>query len=272
MARSKHPDEVWNDLVTEGRQLDKREGNLRWEWGDWALKAAPIGANGTNTGRYERLQMLMEDAGITSVAFDTVINYTKVAAAWPASHRRLAASWSVHETLAHHSDRFRLIRDDMTKREAQTAAGRKVSGDGFQPKTADERAEKVREYLKDPEVVKEIAKDPHASGALHVASAKVGDINREEMVTQQRKSGTLAMSAFYQASSQLHGAAHRVRMALKLLREVSMTDEDTRESILADLNQITVACDWVESYVRSGNRSFEDELAALLADPPKDAA
>lgn len=264
---------TWEELIAEGRTLVKDLNQRRWELGDLALEIAPMGASHAHNDAEVKLARFATEIGLE---LRPVEQYRQVAMAWPQSTRVPSASWSVHREMMSDPDRSAKLRGmaqeapegRVTVDYARRAAGRPA----HRPSDAAGKAAVIREHLRDPEVQREIAKDPKATSALHLASAKVGDLNREEMVADQRKTGHLALSAFYQASGQLHGAAHRVRVALKLLREVSMTDEDTRESILADLHNIKVAVDWVESYVRSGNRSFEDELAALLADPPKDAA
>lgn len=253
---------TWEELIAEGRRLDTREGELRFAWGDWALKVAPMGKDGVNNGATEVLQRAIAEAQI-SVSPEMMGEYRQVAAAWAPSARAQGAAWATHRVLSRHPDRHSLIKSGMTSREAERLIGRKTSsGTG---RTPDERAEKVREYLKDPETLKVIAADPQSSSALHLASAKVGaEIRNENDRRREREEPqTVETEKFYKACSQLHGAAHRVRVALSLLRDVTL-DDDSREMVRADINQITTGIDWLTSYVDSGNRSFDAELAELL--------
>lgn len=255
------PDRAWEELVAEGRQLDKREGELRFAWGDWALKVAPMGTSSAHTGRDAVLRQAMDDAGIVSVSFQTMLQFRRVAFAWPQGRRRPGASWSCHDSLAGHHDRFTLIQDGMTVDQARRLTG----APAHRPADAAGQAAVISKHLKDPAVVAAIAADPQFSSALHLASGKVGAQIREAHDERRKQEEPQAVEAekLYRACSQLHGAAHRVRVALSLLRDVNL-DDDSREMIRADVNQITTGVDWLTSYIDSGNRSFEAELAELL--------
>jgi hypothetical protein len=142
------PDRAWEELVAEGRQLDKKEGELRFAWGDWALKVAPMGRRGAHNDSTTALQQAMVDAGVASVSFGMLLKARTVAHAWPPARRRLGAAWSVHESLAAHEDRFDLIRPGMTVDEARRLLGRPA----HRPSDADGKAAVIREQLRDPEV------------------------------------------------------------------------------------------------------------------------
>jgi hypothetical protein len=260
------PDRAWQELVAEGRRLDKREGNLRWEWGDWALKVAPLGLTTANTGRYDRLQKAMDEAGIQSVAFHTVRDYAAVAAAWPPAERS-AASWMTHQILTSHPERFALIRDGMTIREAQKVAGRKVTVSGGGPEASpDERVAKVREYLKDPDVVQAIAADNEAAGVLWKAGGEVRrEWERETKKDDRRKAPQASREAeYFQVAGMLDDARYRLGKALAAMRDADLSDTQ-RTDLRERVREVENTLGWIVSFLESGSRNFDEGLRELLA-------
>lgn len=256
------PDRAWEELIAEGRQLDRKEGELRFAWGDWALKVAPMGTDTANNGSAQALRRAMAEAAV-SVSYDTMREFRRVADRWPLARRLASASWSVHQDLAAHPDRFSLVQPGMTVDQAR----RLVGAPRHRPSDAAGKAAVIREHLKDPAVVKAIAADNEATSVLWRAGGQVRQtVEREaEQAQRERLPGLVEMGDFYTAKNLLHQARFRVRLALRHLQQIEELGDDGREAILEDAETLQVALEWLFSFVRSGSRSFEDELAKLLA-------
>jgi hypothetical protein len=106
----------WDELVAAGRALVDEDALRPWRYGDLALEAAPIGGG----KRADKLAKWAAEVGWDRLdrSMDTLINYRGVAAAWPAE-RRVDASWTAHQRLASHPERFELIKPGMTVDEAE---------------------------------------------------------------------------------------------------------------------------------------------------------
>lgn len=160
----------WDELVAEGEQLKIMEdrveaeaGNVRWLWGDLALEVAPMAGDGVNNGATEVLRRYADEL---DVSFESLRAYRNVADAWPAGIRIPAEPWGVHQLFMGRDDREEWIAnpfdvreetrgpmDRWTYRAAQRFLGKKPSPHyEAPPRTASEKAERVADWLDDPEV------------------------------------------------------------------------------------------------------------------------
>jgi hypothetical protein len=109
---------VPEDLVAEGVELDRKEGDLKWEWGDLMLKVAP----GQGTGRgglrvagdtiTERIQVYvdqLEEAGVEREV-RTLELYRATAEAWGKDTRGSLPSYRIGYELRGQPDRLDLVR------------------------------------------------------------------------------------------------------------------------------------------------------------------
>lgn len=138
------------------------------------------------------------------------------------------------------------------------------------------RAAKIaRLSLEKPGVTREMAKDPESSAAVTRASGQV----REEMVARNKERTRKARK---EATGGISGAAvtigelvhvigplvqakHNLRESYNGVREFEISD-DVREAVVEELAEVRQIVDWYESFIESGDQSFEDELSKLLAD------
>src|SRR5436309_212331 len=116
-------DRAWTELVSEGKRLVSKEGEIRWALGDIALEIAPLGADNTHNGA---TQKLVEYAAAIDFEFEALDSYRKMAAKWPAGTRVPACSWTAHRELIAHEDRFNLLKPGMSSHDARRAAGKKA--------------------------------------------------------------------------------------------------------------------------------------------------
>lgn len=94
-----------------------RSTEERWEIGDRALAAEPVGRKGPRGGVGDRLDALADELG---VPIKTLRGCRGVSNAWPKGKRRKVLPWSVHAAFRGEPNRFALIRQrDWTTQEAQ---------------------------------------------------------------------------------------------------------------------------------------------------------
>ena len=155
-------------LVAEGKKILATENKTAWDWGDWALKIAPIQKNKAPV--HGVLTEYAEEIGYDKTT-DTLVAYRHVAAAWPAADRVEGALWVVHQTLAAHKDK---IKPGMSNAKARKAAGRKNPHPTVAEKVEDmpekEKAEVGKAVLGDAEAIEKIAQTQAGRDALIDAS------------------------------------------------------------------------------------------------------
>lgn len=117
--------EPYERLVKKGREAREQADNYQWTEGDLALDVEALHPTDRprdpETGAYlateeHALKRYAEDIDIK---YGTLKEYRTTAAAWPPARRLAGASFDTHRTLNDQDDRFDLIRDDMTRREAR---------------------------------------------------------------------------------------------------------------------------------------------------------
>lgn len=108
----------WDAWIDEGLELDAHEGDIKWAWGDWLLRACPmyeVGKNSPSTNEVEtKLLSASEDLatqGADKKSLHTMLAYRTTAHRWP-DHavRKLVRTWSVACLLNHQTDRHELVR------------------------------------------------------------------------------------------------------------------------------------------------------------------
>lgn len=135
---------------------------------------------------------------------------------------------------------------------------RRLMGDG----TAEAA---VATALEDPEFLERALQDPSMATTIHRASARLARRQEEtsDREFRERSPGLAQASDFTRAKGALYKARREILYALDLLKDVTMDDRQ-REEVTNLRRQIEGGLEWIESFVKSGNRSFEAELAALL--------
>lgn len=125
----------------------------------------------------------------------------------------------------------------------------------------EERAERTSRALRDPSVAREVVKDNRARSAMARAASEM-----EEAATQrqrERAPGLVGMSDFYEATGELSRARQALTKSLDAMRKVDLAD-DQRDSLREDHDRVKLVSEWIDSYLKSGDHSFDRELDALL--------
>jgi hypothetical protein len=98
----------WKELVKLGREAIARGERVPWEIGDYANEIWPVDEGGQSHGAAhegrrigQNIALYAEEVGLT---YKTTENYRAVANAWPATRRRSATSFKVHQTLKKHQE------------------------------------------------------------------------------------------------------------------------------------------------------------------------
>ena len=163
--------------ILRGEKLKAAETALAWQWGDLALEVEPITRTfdiakaghtvGTATaGVAGRCRELAERL---DVDYGTLMVRRSVASSWPEEHRRHDLSWSVHQRLQGHPDRFDLLKTKDWRVAEAAEEMRKYRG-GYKP---------LHEKLSDTSVVIRVSWEMHASLK---ALSRVENIPMEELV------------------------------------------------------------------------------------------
>lgn len=252
---------------------------------------------GPGGGRYERLRRWAEEIGWFDAGyeFSTLQTYRRVAAQWPARNRIPDASFSAHAQLKDHPDRFTLIQPAMTATDAMRAAGKSAQSRGVV--TADERiaqtraaltdpavaravmmgsetrhviddarpredrAEQARRALRDPQVARQVVEDPHARSSMaRAAKGMEDDAARRQ---RDRAPRLVQTSDLYEAIGELSRMRRAGIKALDAMRKITL-DDDAREELLEHSERVGLVMDWIDSYIQSGDHSFDTELDRLL--------
>ncbi len=291
------PERSWDELIEEGRALLKQEGDLKWHWADLALAVEPMGRPNVTTGSHGRLEKWAEEMGWFEAgrAFQTLRQYRETANAWPPERRLASTSYTVHNELRWHDERFDLIRGEMTLSQARQAAGRSirsriVATDGEEiertrellsdPEVAravmadaqvrhvvdearpmEDRAEQARRLVRDPAVARHVVQDNTARSAMAKAAKEMEDEAEERQ--RKRAPSLVGMSDFYAATGELSRMRQAGMKSLDAMRKLDLS-EDQRESLKDDHNRVRLVSEWIDSYLDSGDHSFDKELDTLL--------
>lgn len=101
----------WQDRLEAGRDLVKRESMNAWDWGDEALRVAPVGNVGTKTGANDALRQWVTEIECESVVdIDTILSRRRVSNSWPDNTRVSSALWTVHREFMTLDDRSDIIK------------------------------------------------------------------------------------------------------------------------------------------------------------------
>jgi hypothetical protein len=266
MARS------WDQLVAAGKKAVEKESDAKWELGDLALEVAPMGDDAAHNGALETMDEYAEAVG---VEFETLRQYRSVAHEWPRGTRVPGASWSAHREAMGNEKMRRILtgkqkppkgKATWTVDALRQKAGKQPTRHEPPPRSYREKAEVAAEYLREPEVRSEMAAIPKAADAVSRAAGEVASERHERATGAQRKRAPKLVGAsdYYNGLGRLTSARRAVEKALAEFRKVDLNDEQ-RESINEDVEEIEARLDWLRSYVKSGDRSFDAELDRLLA-------
>lgn len=128
----------YEGLVEAGRAAREQADNMQWVEGDLALQVEILPPTerprDPETGDFladevKALKRYAEDVG---VPYSTMQRYRSTSAAWPVAARR-PAPWAVHKVLAAQDDRFSLITDGMTYRQAEKLIRDRTAGSRGKP-------------------------------------------------------------------------------------------------------------------------------------------
>jgi hypothetical protein len=282
------PKRSWDELVAEGRRLVAQEDDVRWQLGDLALEVAPMGDSGVNTGVMDKLRKYAEEIGIEA---DTLDWYRKTSHAWPGETRVSPVTWSVYKLLAWRDDRRELIKQVKTTGDALRVLGRKLRAtsqpavaqvmqylsdpevartvmadpqvrhivDEFRP--TEDKAEQARRLVRDPAVARQVVRDNTARSAMAHAAKEMEQESAQRQ--RERAPSLVGMSDFYQATGELSRMRQSGMKSLDAMRRVDLSD-DQRDSLKDDHERVKLVSEWIDSYLESGDHSFDKELDALL--------
>lgn len=134
---------------------------------------------------------------------------------------------------------------------------------------ASKQAALAQSVLNNPGVVDEFAKTKGA----HKTAVEVSEAVRTAIVdrgkqrrrtTRTNLSDTVdSLGVLVDVIGNLFGAKRRLNDAYVAMRDLAL-NRDQKEAVIEEVAEIRLILDWIESYVESGDQSFEDELSKLL--------
>jgi hypothetical protein len=249
----------WKRLVAEGRRAVRMQTGAMWTLGDLAQEVAD--------------QQVDEYANEIGVDAERLKVYRRTAQAWPEEKRIVGAPFEVHVILRGRDDRFALAAK-LRKRKSPIRLDevRKMVGHEARStdRTAEDKADTVKRHLKDPAVRKRIAEDREGRKAVRQAGAEaaakavaeVDEREREAVPDLRHADGVLTVIG------RLESARFQVNKALDEVREFDL-DEEELEELGAEADGVRTSLDWLDSYIASGDTSFDEQLAQLLTEGEK---
>lgn len=267
----------YDELVRRGREAVKRLTQSQWELGDLALAVAPMGRRGIANGGAERLRRYADEI---DVEYSSLVEYRRVAEAWPNHTRVLSVSWSAHRELASHEDRFALLREGMTLSEARRAAGIAMAGRS-KPEAVEEAVREnpaaVVEAIAEatPEVVEKfatavVAHSEELEEPLWQARLKVDEQARAAKRLDEgtrRREGEPMKPTWANVGGVCDSAkrsAERVLEGLRVYGLEYLTDDGIRDDVLDSIEHTIAAYQLLGSFIRS--EGGIDEIEAFLAE------
>jgi hypothetical protein len=253
----------WQELVTLGIIKD---GDRNWFLGDAALEIAPMGRDGAHNGAEANLRRYADEIG---VEYSSLYVYRAVASAWSPVNRVTGTHWKVHQQLMKRKD---LIRPGMTVTQAAAARGHKNVGRTGPQSDVAARAAAARDYLADPEVAKEVFRDPDTAGdAVRAAYAPLASAMLDHDQRQRDKAvppGS-AEEKTRQAEQQAYEVLdvmqrmHQLITATGRLAALGTLSREQVDLIVPLAQRAKVAVDYLAA-LDTSNASLEDELAKIL--------
>jgi hypothetical protein len=241
---------TWREQVAEGRRLAEDLGTTQWALGDLVQEVDP-----------DRLQKFADEIG---VGLDSLQDYRRTAASWPADTRRAGVSFTVHRVLSGHPERFTLIRSrkKWTKRDAQEATGNRRSA-GEKPTPA-QIVEAVRE---NPDAARALARHDDTREAIEehaiTARAEKGRVLRteaEEAHKAIRDASARAARSWQDdlALGELRQAIDCVGSAIVLKEEYGVTHPEKEQELMEQLRRLTAA--YESGHLTTADQAWLDSL------------
>lgn len=180
---------------------------------------------------------------------------------WPEGSFPDDVSYTPLEELARNEDRFTLIQAGMSKRDARAARGGRVDTPSrWSPAV---KAEFIKESLSDPEVARAAAGSVETRAAIARAE---NDIYREERDRRDRDPSYKSSRQTVSGDDIVRGITGMRYTANRLLEQAmdqGLTKSKRKEALEA-LAELSTSLGWLESYLNSGDTSFEQALDDLL--------
>ncbi|MFJ2191899.1 DUF6192 family protein [Kitasatospora sp. NPDC087861] len=289
----------YDELVAEGRDLVEQMRRCQFRIGDIALEIAPMRqVGGHNPSLVEglstvtsALERFAADIGLT---YKTVETYRWTSSRWPAGHRQVGVSHTVHKILASVEEDRRLETILAPPMDERTGAGRWTPDSAKRvlgwhvdtPVTVQEKIEQVHDLVADETVAAQVATDllrrPSVAFKAMTDTTARHLVNRAQVEHAQQVAEVTHVTAaeavnapvplLHQIQSTMQfvdliGACSafvaQIGRIVPSLRGHVFTD-DERATVERNLARVRGASDWVESAVTTGNAGLDEALAALL--------
>lgn len=198
-----------------GSDLKDCRGDWKWHLGDYVLENVPVALR----------DQFAKAMGINK---SNLAGYVFTAKQWPQPERRPTVSWTVHRDLAKLTDRFDVIHDKMSVRDAARARGRSIDQKADHRKTVDERAEQVERLLSDPDVRAAVAAIERESADARKArkAARQAEQSEARRVREARQAAREAAAAQHPEAAFMKVHADLLEWEVHLRELLRIADEE----------------------------------------------
>ena len=244
-------DKEWDEKDVElGRQLVAAQEDAAWALGDLANKVCPAGP----TGIYDegRLQTFADTIGASRTS---LLAYRRVAAAWPASTRVEAQTFTTHKMLAAHPDRFEILAEQTwTYNSLADRLGRLPN-----PSRVNRETGEILDDLTPAQVHQAIKRDPAIAQQARKALDERYDDSPKPISPAVPSVADDAADLVHEFRD-LHKGVDRIVQLVNSGKAV--VNDSTRDAILREVKWLTTALGYIQDGVTSN--SLEAEIASFL--------
>lgn len=274
--------------VERGRKIVSTLDKAAWSLGDLALDVAPAvtnmnAAGGMDWATSPQRRELEQFADAIDLEYETLMQYRRVAAAYPPDVRRADVSWTVHRRFTSLENPVRVLRQRRTwttttaRQYVDQVRGRTVAPPRPAPLPPDERVKVAKEALRDPQLARQVLDEPEVSRAASRAQRDLANDDYEARQHQtalddpdqaaqdadlERRSRSIRLSNEFR--DLIRHAKSDLISAIERWGEIGRPlDDEHRESVLGELQKVINAANAVAEAVNGGS-NVDAGLVALL--------
>lgn len=254
-------------LVEKGKALVGEQINLQWRFGDLGKEVLPE-AKATNRDAYETLRNYYIEIGLeeAGVAWATFKRWRTCAIAWPTNRRR-AGSWTAHNSLSPHPDRFELwpAGTTLTLSQAKKLAGHQI----VTASEIQQNVDRLDELVCNEDVRTAVVAEAEAMGAdtglalavqtlaAEVRAADVGEPEERQIMK--------ALEGYLLLSSRLHDQRILAEKTLEDVRYLDLSGAGLKQDVIETAEFIRAQAEYIIEWAEAGGDPLEEQLQELLA-------
>jgi hypothetical protein len=247
--------------------------NETWRLADWLVLNIPNPGHGGDRSKPSRDGLTLAD----------LAERRGVGVQWLQRLRATAERFSldvrvIGSSVRAHDQAYRQTKDVEAARELLLKGGKlrdvtpvmesvEAINENLTRRSSGQQAEVAKKLMSNPDVASAVMQDWDVAKVIDQADRKLTSKTMEKAAELNRTEtpNIATLQDYTRAMILLYQARYRIAEALKRITAAPNLNEVHRDALLKRTEAITVAVGWVESFLNSGSKSFDDELAAILA-------